>query len=138
MKQNKLRFLKLNNKYFSPVIFPAIAVVLLLGGCYSYPPAQVATEDNTFSQKKIDRYGKLLKGIKVLTLLTAQKIAVKNNPNYTSAYHAVNAAKMRYYQALGAYSPTVYANFTGGGSTHTYNQKSSSERHRIIIRLMPM
>ena len=116
----------MNNKYFSAVSFLTIAVALLLGGCYSYPPAQVATEENTFSQKKIDRYGKLLIGIKVLNLLTAQKIAVKNNPNYTSAYHAVNAAKMRYYQALGAYSPTVYANFRGGGSSSDYNQKSSS------------
>ncbi len=73
MKQSKLRFLKLNNKYFSAVSFLTIAVALLLGGCYSYPPAQVATEENTFSQKKIDRYGKLLIGIKVLNLLTAQK-----------------------------------------------------------------
>ena len=127
MKLNKLRFLKLNSKYFSAfsLLIAAAVVILMPGGCYSYPPAQVATEQNTFSEKKKDRYGKLLKGIKVLTLVTAQKIAVKNNPSYSAAYHAVNAAKMRYYQAIGAYSPVVYANFTGGGSSKTYNQKSS-------------
>lgn len=124
MRQNRLRFLKLNNKYFSAISVLSVAVVLLLGGCYSYPPAQVATEENTFSQKKTDRYGKLLVGLKVLTLIKAQKISVKNNPSYASAYHAVNAAKMRYYQALGAYSPTVTASFTGGGTSTTYNQKS--------------
>jgi outer membrane protein len=125
MKQNRLRFFN-NNKYFLAISFLATAAILLMGGCYSYPPVQVATEENTFSQKKKDRYGKLLIGIKVLTLLKAQEIAVKNNPNYTSAYHAVNAAKMRYYQALGAYSPVVNATFRGGGSTSNYNQKSSS------------
>ena len=124
MELKSLRFLKLNNKYFSTVCCLTAVAGLLLGGCYSYPPAQVATEANTFSQKKTDRYGKLLKGTKVLTLVKAQKIAVKNNPSYSAAYHAVNAAKMRYYQAIGAYSPVVYANFIGGGSSNGYNQKS--------------
>lgn len=119
MKKNKLELKSIKN-----ITFPAFAILLLLGGCYSYPPAQVATEDNTFSQKKKDRYAKLLKDVKVLTLVKAQRIAVKNNPNYTSAYHAVNAAKMRYYQALGAYSPTVNATFIGGGTSTTYNRKS--------------
>jgi len=121
MKNNRLELSSIKN-----ITFSAFAIILLLGGCYSYPPAQVATEENTFSQKKRDRYAKLLIGMKVLTLVQAQKIAVKNNPNYTAAYHAVNAAKMRYYQALGAYSPVVKATFSGGGSTSDYNQKSSS------------
>ena len=122
MKKNRLK----KNKGFLTILFSAFAVILLLGGCYSYPPAQVATEANTFSQKKKDRYAKLLVGVKVLTLVHAQKIAVKNNPSYASAYHAVNAAKMRYYQAIGAYSPTVNATFSAGGSTSDFNQKSSS------------
>ena len=122
MKRNRLK----KNKIFLTTLFSAFAVILLLGGCYSYPPAQVATEENTFSQKKKDRYAKLLDGVKVLTLVHAQKVAVKNNPSYASAYHAVNAAKMRYYQAIGAYSPTINATFSAGGSTADYNQKSSS------------
>ena len=112
-------------KFIKNITFPAFAIVLLLGGCYSYPPAQVATEENTFTEKKKDRYAKLLKNVEVLTLLHAQKIAVKNNPNYASAYHAVNAAKMRYYQALGAYSPVINATLTGGGTVSRFNQKSS-------------
>jgi len=126
MKKNRLEFNSIKDKYFLNITFSAFAIILLLGGCYSYPPAQVATEANTFSQQKKDRYTILLKGVKVLTLAKAQQISVKNNPNYTSAYHAVNAAKMRYYQALGAYSPTVTANFRGGASASDYNQKSSS------------
>jgi len=119
--------MKYNMKYKKKnTTLAAFAIVLLLGGCYSYPPAQVATEANTFSQKKKDSYSKLLKGTTVLTLFKAQRIAAKNNPNYAAAYHAVNAAKMRYYQALGAYSPVVNATFRGGGSTSDFNQKSSS------------
>jgi len=126
MKKDRLGFSSIKNKYFLNISFSAFAIILFLGGCYSYPPAQVATEENTFSQKKKDRYSKLLKNIEVLSLVQAQRIAVKNNPDYASAYHAVNAAKMRYYQALGAYSPTVSATFRGGGSSSDYNQKSSS------------
>ena len=120
MKRNKLELKTIKN-----ITFSAFAIMLLLGGCYSYPPAQIATEANTFSQKKKDRYSMLLKGAKVLTLVKAQKIAVKNNPNYTAAYHSVNAAKMRYYQAIGAYSPVVNATFSGGGTVSNYNQMSS-------------
>ena len=65
MGKNRLE----KNKGFLTILFSAFAVILLLGGCYSYPPAQVATEENTFSQKKKDRYAKLLVGVKVLTLL---------------------------------------------------------------------
>ncbi|MDD5727219.1 MAG: TolC family protein [Victivallales bacterium] len=98
----------------------------LFAGCYSYPPAQVATEADTFSQKKTDRYSKLLDNITILRLADAQKIAVKNNPDYASVYHAVNAAKMRYYQALGAYSPVVTANFQAGASKSNYSRVKNS------------
>ena len=114
MKKNKFRsrYFKIENILFSGVILSALA----LGGCYSYPPAQVATEENTFSQQKTDRYSKLMVGITVLRLVDAQKITVKNNPDYAAVYHAVNAAKMRYYQALGTYSPVVTADFIAGAS----------------------
>jgi outer membrane protein TolC len=125
MKQKILRFLK-PNTCFTIVSSFALAVLLLSGGCYSYPPAQVATEENTFSQQAKDRYSKLVQGIKVLRLVDAQKIAVKNNPSYASIYHAVNAAKMRYYQALGAYSPVVNAYFDAGVSKNNYSQKKNS------------
>ena len=114
MKKNKFRsrYFKTVNILFSSAMFATLA----LSGCYSYPPAQVATEENTFSQQKTDRYSKLMVGITVLRLVDAQKIAVKNNPDYAAVYHAVNAAKMRYYQALGTYSPVVTADFIAGAS----------------------
>jgi outer membrane protein len=126
MKQSRLRFFKKDNKYFLAVSFLAGAVVVLLGGCYSYPAAQIATEKNIFSEKKKDHYSKALAKITVLSLVEAQKVAVKNNPDYASAYHAVNAAKMRYYQAIGAYSPTVNATFRGGATSNNYSQKNRS------------
>ncbi|MDD5698405.1 MAG: TolC family protein [Victivallaceae bacterium] len=113
-------------KYFINAGFAAAVLVLLAGGCYSYPPAQVATEKDTFSQKVTDRYDKLLDGIKMLSLLKAQEVAVKNNPDYASMYHAVNAAKMRYYQALGAYFPTVTANFTGGAEKDNISRRQNT------------
>jgi len=84
---------------------------IFLGGCYSYPKPPVATEGSSFLNRKIDKSDDLLRDIRMLTLEDAQRIAVANNPNYISVYHAVNAARMRYYQALGAWSPTVTASF---------------------------
>lgn len=124
MDYRKLRLLK-PNSYFTTVTLSALAALVLLGGCYSYPPAQIATEENTFSQQAKDRYSKLVEGVKVLRLVDAQKIAVKNNPSYAAIYHAVNAAKMRYYQALGAYSPVVTATADFGVSSNDYSGKNN-------------
>jgi len=126
MKQRRLRFFEKNNKHVLAISFLAGAVLVLLGGCYNYPAAQIATEKNIFSEQKKDHYSEVLAKITVLSLVQAQKIAVKNSPDYASAYHAVNAAKMRYYQAIGAYSPVVTADFTGGGSLDNYSQKNNS------------
>jgi outer membrane protein TolC len=101
----------------------ATAAAIILGGCYSYTPPPVATEGDTFTKRKRDRNEKLLDKISVLNLVAAQKVAVRNNPDYISAYHAVSAAKMRYYQAMGAYSPTIRANFRGGNRINDYSHQ---------------
>ena len=46
--------------------------------------------------------------------MDAKHIAQLNNQNYLAAYHAVNAARMRYYQALGAYAPEIHLGSTVG------------------------
>jgi outer membrane protein TolC len=115
----------LSHKYFFNISL-LTAVIFLFSGCYSYPPAQVATEEDTFSQKKKDRYSKLMDNVSVLSLEQAQKVAVKNNPSYSAIYHSVNAAKMRYYQALGAYSPVLTANFQAGGSRNNASNQENT------------
>jgi len=66
----------------------------------------------TYTLRKQDGSDRLLENITNLSLAKAQRIAVRNNPTYIAAYHSVNAARMKYLQALGAYSPTVTANFS--------------------------
>jgi outer membrane protein TolC len=108
--------------------FTLAAVVIVAGGCYNYTPPPVATETDVFTTRKKDASEELLSKIVVLSLADAQKIAVKNNPNYIAIYHSVNAARMRYYQALGAYSPVVTANFNGSQSYDRYTGQVNSNQ----------
>jgi len=87
------------------------ALVLFTAGCYNYKKPASATFGESFTERQKDASDELFKGMKVLTLLDAQRIAIKNNPTYIAAYHSVEAARMRYYQAWGAYSPTINVGF---------------------------
>ena len=105
----------------------AFGLLLVAAGCYEYPPPPTATMGDTYTQRKQDGADRLLDGITHLTLADAQQIAIKNNPTYIAAYHAVNAARMKYLQAWGAYSPTITGNFSLGDSqTWTRNTKNIS------------
>ena len=96
------------------------ALLIAGAGCYEYPAPPAATLGESYTQRKHDHADELLAGITELRLADAQRIAIANNPTYIAAYHAVNAAYMRYLQSWGAYSPTVSAGFDlGGGSSWT-------------------
>ena len=97
-------------KRFAGKILGLIAVAAL-GGCYSYNPAPKATLGDTYTHREKDAADKMLDGIEKLTLAQAQKIALKNSPTYIAAHHAIEAARFRYYQAMGAWAPTVSASF---------------------------
>ena len=59
----------------------------------------------------------------ILTLPMAQKLALENNPSYIAAFHAVNAAKFRYYQSLSAYLPNInYSMSAGQGFENNHNR----------------
>ena len=103
--------MKLNSKCGALALLGALSA-LIAGGCYSYTPPPAATQCDTYSQREKDERDELFKDMKQLTRSEAQRIALKNNPTYAAAYHAVSAARMRYYQAWGAYSPTITAGFT--------------------------
>ncbi len=47
----------------------------------------------------------------LLDLTAAQRIALERNPDYQAAFQAVSAARMAYYQKLGAYLPSISADF---------------------------
>ena len=90
----------------------ALAAAVAFGGCYNYQPVPKAALGDTYTHREKDQADKLLDGVTKLTLAQAQKIALKNNPTYIAAHHSVEAARFRYYQAMGAWAPTVSAGFT--------------------------
>lgn len=94
--------------------FLGMVAVVAIGGCYSYNPVPKATLSDTYTKREKDASDKLLEGIEKLTLAQAQKIALKNNPSYIAAHHAIEMARFRYYQAMGAWAPTVAASFNLG------------------------
>ncbi len=102
-------------------IFSLVAVITTAGGCYNYTPPPVATENDIYTARQKDASEELLAKVSVLSLPEAQRISVKNNPNYISVYHSVNAARMRYYQSLGAYFPVITAGFNGSKSFDQYS-----------------
>ena len=106
------------------------AAAFLCAGCYDYPKPPTATLGDTYTQREKDAADEMFKDIKSLTLADAQRLAIKNNPNYISASQAINAARFRYYQAIGAYSPTVTAGFNLQNA-HTWraNTKNMAENY---------
>lgn len=124
---------------FFPIAAICASAALVFSGCYKYDKPAAATMANDFQQRKRDGADELLKDVKLLTIENAQRIALANNPDYRSAYHSVNAARMVYYQALGAFSPTVDASFSIGqshsrpsGSNATYRYNGTYSTHTGI------
>ncbi|MDD3118455.1 MAG: TolC family protein, partial [Victivallales bacterium] len=91
---------------------PVIAAIILLGGCLSYTPPPVETESDTYTQRQKDPRVVLPANTKMLTLETAQRLAIANNPDFEAQYHAVQAAWDAYRQYFSAYMPTVTANYS--------------------------
>ena len=102
------------------LIIGATAAFIFSGGCYKYTPVNPNTVSNSFTGRDLTESDRILDNTSILTLRMAQEIAAKNNPTYISAYHAVNAARMMYYQALGQFAPVISANFSMGGSFANY------------------
>lgn len=108
----------------------AVIGLLALAGCYNYTPVPASMTGNTFTDRDLAKSNDILSGMTILTLQKAQEIAVMNNPSYIAAYHAVNAARMKYYQSLGQFAPTVTASFNAGQSfSDYYNVKNMSSSY---------
>ena len=89
----------------------ALAAAVAFGGCYNYQPVPKAALGDSYTHREKDASDKVFDGVTTLTLAQAQKIALKNNPTYIAAHHSVEAARFRYYQAMGGWAPTVSAGF---------------------------
>ena len=70
--------------------------LVALSGCYNYEKPAVATLSESYTERQKDNRDEIFKDIKLLTLREAQRIAIKNNPTYISAYHAMEAARLKY------------------------------------------
>lgn len=102
--------------------FAFLAVVA--GGCVQpkhRPPAII--DELSYTVKKTPGADERISKLTSLSLADAQRIALANNPSYLKAYYAVNAARMRYYQALGQYSPQIGISFSIGDQA-SWNKKN--------------
>ncbi len=104
----------------------AALALMLAAGCETYQEPPLDYLSTSYTQRNRTEADKLLVGIKELSLAKAQEIAVANNPSYISAYYAITAAKMQYYQALGAYSPVLSVN---GGVSQTNTE--AGRQHNV-------
>lgn len=104
------------------------SATVVFSGCYNYEKPAAAVMEKEFQQRKRDGADELLKDVKLLTIENAQRIALANNPDYRSAYHAVKAAELVYYQSLGSFAPTVEASFDIGHA-HSYPHTNGVTPH---------
>ena len=88
--------------------------LVFAAGCYSYTPPSPVLLGAKYTSANRAATDQILRETKKLSLMDAKHIAQLNNQNYLAAYHAVNAARMRYYQALGAYAPEIHLGSTVG------------------------
>ncbi len=98
-------------------ILSGASLLALAGGCL---PAPVSTlvDERSFTLLPREERGDPLRGVAVLTRLRAQELALAGNPDYRRAEEAILQARMVYYQALGAYSPTIEAGTVVGDSVY--------------------
>ncbi|MEG2076325.1 MAG: efflux RND transporter permease subunit, partial [Victivallaceae bacterium] len=88
-----------------------LAGLMLLSGCYTPPLGGALVTAKSIAEAKT-KTPPQPENMTLLTRADAIRLALENNTDYRSAGLAINSAKMRYFQALGAYSPSLTA---GGG-----------------------
>ena len=82
-----------------------------LAGCYNYAPPPLETEEDNYTKMRHDTRVVLPPDTTLLTMDIAQHLAVANNPDFEAKYHAVQAAWSIFHQRIGAYFPTISANY---------------------------
>ena len=105
-----------NFKIFSK--YTALLIAGIIGGCYSYDPVPPIIDGDTYTGITTKEQKKLPADYEVLSLEMAEEVAIANNPDYISKQHAMAAAWSRYYQAIGAYFPTVTGGYNLGETSN--------------------
>ena len=108
----------LNKKHLALCVSSA---TVLFSGCYNYPGVPDSVNQSTYADLRREQQKLLPEDCNVLTLETAEQVAVANNPNYLSMSHSVNAAWSRFYASLSAYFPTIDATY--GITTENHGQR---------------
>jgi len=118
--------MKKNFKRWLPLAVCGGLLAVSVTGCQNcYTPPAGDFKYDTFTGRERTEADSILAKVDVLTLEDAQKIALLNNPDYVSAYHAVTAAKMRYYQSFSGYAPTISAQAGFAGSINDVMSQSN-------------
>lgn len=105
-------------------------ILLLLVGCYSYPPVPEPVDGDNFTNLPPEKHRSLPDEYAILTIAQAREVALLNNPDFRSIRHSMAAADARFYRAITSYLPTVdatydfteYRDITGGptnGDVHS-------------------
>jgi outer membrane protein TolC len=120
-----------NKKYLALCLSSA---TVLISGCYNYPGIPDSVNQSAYADLKRNQQQLIPEDCQVLSLETAEQIAVANNPDYLSASHSVNAAWSRFYASLSGYFPTIDATYgfsnnrlipnsgEGGGNTPSFSK----------------
>lgn len=107
------RFRPPSKRHILPLLFVPL-FLLLIPGCYTPPPGGALIDERHYKEPELTGDLKLIRELPALNLEDACRIALENSPTYRSAHYAIESARMRYYQALGAYSPSFSASFALG------------------------
>lgn len=84
-------------------------LALAMSGCDSFSPPPLAVSKDSYTPITKAEHKLLPEGVELLSLESAQDIAVENNPSFRSQYHAISAARAKYYQSFSGYFPTITA-----------------------------
>ncbi len=100
-------------------------MLALASGCYTPGGAGKLIDATTMAEAEANAFrgaAELLPrpGTR-LSLAEAQSIALANNPDYLAAKYAITTARMRYYQALGSFSPTLSTGAAVGEQLYSGN-----------------
>jgi outer membrane protein TolC len=85
--------------------------LLLLVGCYSYPPVPEPVEGNSYTAVPVSQHRGLPENCTLLTMTKARETALLNNPDFRSTRHAMAAANARFYRSLTEHLPQVTASY---------------------------
>jgi outer membrane protein TolC len=93
------------------LVLCASSAFVFISGCYNYPAVPDAINQSTYTELKNEQKKLLPDDCRLLSLESAEQIAMANNPDYLTMSHSVNAAWSRFYASLSAYLPTISATY---------------------------